>query len=482
MTSKKILFTIPKVKSMYGDDKSKPLYPHVGIAYLAAILKKAKYQVQIFDHGVENNLFQIIDNFNPDIIGVTGYSYASLYLEKLIEDIRKHTSTPIIVGGPHVSAVGKNILITTKADFAMVSESELSLPLFLKQFFSPKPKYSTVPNLIWHQNNQIIQNPTAEYLFDLDKLPFPDFTAFKFYLYPCYAEKKIPILTSRGCPYNCSYCSVRLSMGQCFRPRSAQNVFQEINYWYQQGFNKIDINDDCFTLDLKRAENICDLIIKHQLKLQIQLYNGIRVDRITPRLLTKLKKAGCIFIAYGCESGSQKIINSIGKNIKLRQVRRAVDWTNTAGIKNAVNFIVGHPGETFSDAKKTLEFAKSVPTNFVNFYNLVPYPGTPAYNWAVTHGRFLHSPQTYLQTISYRDNTPIFDTPKFTFSQRQQIMKIGFDLYEKKLFQFRLGPKVGLVAFILTRVKVISRLAHWLLVNNYLFRSLVEKITTKSKT
>jgi anaerobic magnesium-protoporphyrin IX monomethyl ester cyclase len=484
MKVKKILFAIPKVKSMYGDKLSRPLYPHVGIAYLTAVLKKAGYQVAIFDQGVEpeiKNLYQLIDQFKPDLIGTTGYSYASTFLKNLISDIKIHSSVPIIVGGPHVSAVTKNILTETKADFAMVSESEVSFPLFLNQFFQKKPYYSKVPSLIWKHNNAIVQNPQSNYLVDLDKLPLPDYYAFQFDLYPCYLENKIPLTTSRGCPYGCNYCSVKLSMGQCFRPRSAQNVFSEIKYWYSRGFNKIDINDDCFTLDINRAEKICDLIIKNKLQLQIQLYNGIRVDRVNLNLLRKLKQAGCIFIAYGCESGSQKIIDHMGKNIKLKQVKQAVRWTNQVGIKNAVNFIIGHPDETYNDALKSLRFANSLPTNFVNFYNLVPYPGTKAYDWVVKNGRFLLPPENFLESSSYRDNNPIFDTPEFTEKQRRQIMKIGFNLYEKKLFRFRLGNNFGYLIYLVTRIKLFSELAHWILTNSKFVSALTVRLISKSK-
>jgi hypothetical protein len=270
-------------------------------------------------------------------------------------------------------------------------------------------------------------------------------------------------------------------MGQCFRPRSAENVFKEINYWYGLGFNSFDINDDCFTLDLNRSEKICDLVIKHHLKIKLQLYNGIRVDRVSPVLLKKLKRAGCFFIAYGCESGSQKIINIMGKNIKLDQVRQAVDWTNAAGIKNAVNFIIGHQEESYQDALDTIDFAKSLPTNFVNFYNLVPYPGTPVYDWVTAHAHFLIPPETFLKDVSYRDNSPIFDTPEFTKQQKHHVMTIGFNLYEKKLLIFRLGNKLGLTAYYLTRNKNIARFGHWLLANSSPVKSVIGNLVEKSK-
>ena len=253
----------------------------------------------------------------------------------------------------------------------MYGESEISFISLINQLSATKPDLSQVPNLIWRHNNKIIINPPAPPIHQLDNIPFPDYESFDLQKYPCFESKIIPLITSRGCPYGCNYCSVKLSMGQNFRPRSPQNVIKEIKYWYQKGFTNFDINDDCFTLDIKRAEQICDLIIKNKLKIKFQLYNGIRVNNITLKLLKKLKKSGCYFIAYGCESGSQKILDHIKKNITLDQVKTAVKYSNQAKIKHAVNFIIGHQDETFSDALETLKFAKNLDCNYVNFYNMV---------------------------------------------------------------------------------------------------------------
>lgn len=465
----KVLFVVPETKSMFGEVKGLPPHPHVGIAYLISILKKNKIQVKVFDEGIEEDkkeLFTVIDDFEPNVIGITGFSYAYIFLEELIKRIKKYIETPVIVGGPHIAATGDEIIRSTSADFALLGEGENYFLEFLKQFEKKTSDFSKVPGLIWKKKGKILSNPLGSFIKDLDKLPLPDYEAFKLEKYPCFLEKSLPILTSRGCPYGCNYCSVKLSMGRGFRPRSPGNVIAEIKHWYKKGFQSFDINDDCFTLDLGRAEKICDLITKNKLKVKFQLYNGVRADRVTPNLLKKLKKAGCTFIAYGCESGNQKTLKRIKKNITLDQVRRAVDWTNKAGIRNAVNFIIGHEMETYEEALDTLKFAKSLPTNFVNFYNLVPYPGTEVYNWAIKNSHFLMPKRTFLKEISYRDNIPIFETKEFTKRQREEVMRKGFALYEKKVLQFRLGKTLGLLVFWATRVEFLARLARRFVFSN----------------
>ena len=461
----KILFVIPKSKTMFGEDsgtKSLPGHPHVGIASLVAFLKKnsKKSEIKIFEEQAYDfsELKKIIRAFKPDLIGITCFSYNYRYFYDLILKIKKITKTKIVLGGPHVSALRKDVLKETKADLAVKAEGEETLLELINELGKKTINLWKIKGLIWRQKGKIIENEDRELIKNLDSLPFPDYYAFQIEKYPCFLIKALPLMTSRGCPYGCNYCSVRLSMGRGFRPRSPENVLKEIKYWYQKGWTNFDINDDCFTLDLQRAEKICDLIVKSKLKIKFQLYNGIRADKVTLKLLKKLKKAGCTFIAYGCESGNEAVLKIIGKGITLKQAQQAVDWTNQAGIKNAVNFIIGHPTETYAQALETLSFAKSLPTNFVNFYNLVPYPGTESFQWAKTHAHFLYPPETFLRNISYRDNLPIFETPEFTKEQRQDIMRKGFSLYEKKVLNFRLGPIMGLTLYLLTRPKMINKL------------------------
>lgn len=480
----KVLFVIPRVKSMFGSEEGVPPHPHVGIAYLISILKKNKYSVEVFDEGIEKSdqkLDDLINSFEPAVIGITGFSYAYGYLEEAINKIKKYCSVPIIVGGPHIAATDSEIMITTAADFAFKGEAEEAFLSFLSEFKKKNPDFNKVPGLIWKNKGKIIQNKPPGFIKFLDNLPFPDYEAFSLNKYPCFQGKSLPIITSRGCPYGCNYCSVRLSMGYVFRPRSPKNVVAELEYWNKKGFVSFDINDDCFTLDLKRAEEICELIIKKKLKIQFQLYNGIRVDRVTPKLLQKLKSAGCTFIAYGCESGNQEILNTIKKNITLEQVREAVTWTNNVGIKNAVNFIIGHKNETYNQARDSLEFAKNLPTNFVNFYNLVPYPGTEVYDWAIRNTNFLVNKKTFLKEISYRDNIPIFETKQFSKSQKEKVMKEGFNLYEYKIMQFRLGKPLGLIMYSITRINFISKATRWLFYKNKYIMKLYKLLSAKSQ-
>jgi anaerobic magnesium-protoporphyrin IX monomethyl ester cyclase len=481
----RVLFIVPWMKSLYGDEYVTPGHPHVGIAYLSAVTKKERHDVKIYDQGIEKDdakLFQLIEQFKPQIIAITAFSYCYKYVSELVEGIKNKTNIPIIIGGAHVSAVNKQILEETRADFALKGEGETSFINFLNEFNKEKPQFETVDGLIWRTGSgEIVENKEQQLIKDLDALPFPDYEAFKLEEYSYYNKKTLPIITSRGCPYGCNYCSVQLSMGRGFRPRSPQNVVSELQYWCEKGFDSFEFNDDCFSLNIDRAKEICKLIIEKNLKIKWQLYNGIRVDRVNEELLRLMKEAGCIFISYGCESGDQEIINTIGKGITLEQVKNAVELTNKVGIKNSVNFIIGHPGETYDKAISSVKFAEKLPTNFVNVYNIIPYPGTKLFEWIDNNGKWLFQIQYILENIGSRDLKPVFETPEFTKEERIKALKKGFALYEKTIMKFRLGNFFGNVAYYFTRIPYIYKLVRIIALDNKIGNIVYTVITTGSR-
>ena len=229
---------------------------------------------------------------------------------------------------------------------------------------------------------------------------------------------------------------------------------------------KFEINDDCFNIDLERAEKICDLIIGENLGVKYELYNGMRADRVTERLLQKMKDSGCIFISYGCESGNQGVINNMGKALKIEKVREAVELTNKVGIRNSINFIIGNKGETYASAMESIALAQALPTNFVNFYNIIPYPGTELFDWATKHAAHMIPVNEYLGKVGSRDLTPVFDTEEFPAVQRAKALKKGYALYEKTVLQFRLGKIAGYLAYIISRNRKLFSIGRKLALSN----------------
>lgn len=478
----KILFVIPNNKSLFGG-KGLTAHPHVGVAYLSAFLKQNDVKVSVFDEGLINDLKalnKLIKDFKPTLIGITIFSYCYNFAYALIKNIKEMTDIDIVAGGPHICAIGKKILQDTGIKFSVKNEGEFTLLELLRELDCQCPDYSKIKGLIWRDGDNVIENESRTLIEDLDSLPLPDYDVFGIDRYICFKYKMLPLITSRGCPFGCNYCSVRLSMGQKFRSRSAGNVFSEIKYFYDRGYRNFDINDDCFTFDAKRALDICDLIINSNLKIRFQLYNGIRVDTVNPDLLKKMKQAGCFFIAYGCEAGTAKILKAIKKGIALEQVERAVRWANEAGIRNCVNFIIGHKEETYEDALKTLDFAKGLKTDFVNFFNLLPYPGTESLEWAKANAKLLVPMDSYLENISYRDNKPIYETNEFTKEQREKVISLGFDLYRERLLKLRLGKTLGSLIYWLTKWDYFNRIATDFALSNRIGKFIYNTLSKKS--
>ena len=467
----KVLFLVPPLKSILGDDyirkdgrdPYKARYPHIGVAYIMAVLKQAKIACEVLDMNLgysSNQVLEYVKSNNPDFIGITIFSAGYRTAYSLAPFLRSHYEGKIVIGGPHVSVVTKQAVEATQADFAVVGEGEYALLELVQNL-----EFEKIKGLVWRQGSRIIVNERRPYLQDLDSLPLPAFEDFELEKYFCFIDRRLPLTTSRGCPYQCTYCSTRLSMGRRFRARSPENVISEIQHWREKGWSIFDINDDVFTLNKRRAAKICELILERKLNIQLNLYVGIRVDNVDEHLLKLLKAAGCRFISYGCEAGNERILKDIKKGIKIKDVINAVDMTKKIGINCKVNFIIGHPTERYEDALDTIRLAKNLRPNFVGFNNLIPYPGTEAYSSIESnpHARFLYSPEVYLNELTHKKLMPVFETDEFPVKERTKALIKGFHLEERTLACFRFGKCKGYLAYLLGRNKFVSKISRWLL-------------------
>lgn len=418
------------------------------------MLKQNSVQTKIVDMRLGYEIkdpLEILDEFKPDIVGLSIISLGYMAAYELVNKIKPHGSCMVVAGGPHVSSIRSKVLSEMSADFAIKGEGEYTLLELCKSIEAGADNYAQIRGLIWRSGSDIIENPDRPYIQDLDELPYPAYEEFELEKYTSYVERVLPIITSRGCPYGCIFCSVRLSMGNRFRARTPKNVVDEIEHWYNKGWATFDINDDCFSFDINRAIEICDLIIERKLKISYKLYNGLRVDRVNKDLLKKMKESGCTFIQYGIESGNDEVLKTIRKGITLEVAKKAVEITNEVGIENAANFIVGHPGENLNRALDSVQFAEALPTNFTPFYNLVPYPGSELFEWVEKNATFLTPSETYLNEVSYGQNNPIFETKEFSKDERRKALTKGFRLYRKKVLRQRLGRVAGYIAYLFAR-------------------------------
>ena len=446
----KIIFIIPDIQGRFG----KPATPHVGISFLAAYIRQKGHLPIIIDLRVESytsdGLKKKVIDEKPDYIGVTSVSLEYKKTYQLINTISSW-GLPVIYGGPHVSTVRQDVYKECHPFAAVYGEGEEKLCDIL----DGKPLASIQGVIYVDENGKVVVTPPRKNILDLDGLPFPAYDLSHLELY---AEKKIPLTTSRDCPHGCTYCNVKVVMGRGFRRRSPENVLAEIEAWHSKGYRLFGINDDTFTSDVKRAMRICELIIEKELDITWELRTGIRVDTISEELLRLMKRAGCHFLALGIESVDDSVLRNVKKGITYSQIERAVTVCEKVGIPFSGFFMIGLPGDSFEKFNNLYDFAKSHAFNEVRFYNLMPYPNTEVFGWMKEHGRFLEEPERYLNDSCRLQKEPVCETPEFSREERVRAYEMGESLMVQLILKKTLGRTIGSLIAPLCDIGMIRRL------------------------
>lgn len=441
----RVYFVIPDIKGIV----EKPTSPQLGVGYLAAVLLKNNHEVKVLDARLgydDKYVLSKVKEFGPDFVGVTCVSMGYKNTYKLI-DFLSNDGFKVIVGGPHVSITRRKILEECRADIAVKGEAENTIV----EICSGK-NIKDIEGVIWRDGKNIIENPDRKLIHNLDSIPFPAFHLFEL---DKYMDKKLPIATSRGCPYGCTFCSIRLTMGRGFRPRSPKNVVDELVYWNKKlRYDYFGFNDDCFNLDIDRAKKICHLIIKRNLKIRWELRNGIRVDSIDEELLRNMKRAGCIYVSFGVESANQDVIDFMKKGITPEQAKKAIQLTDKVGIKIGAFFIIGLPKEDFKKFKNSLKFALSLPLDEVRFYNPIPFPGTELFEWVKGNAHLIMAPEVYLNSVGSFDYEPIYETNDFPLEQRRRAYRMAENYFMKYLIRREFGSFIGMVGWLVWKPRI----------------------------
>lgn len=372
------------------------LLPPLGISYIAAVLESEGHEVQIIDGCVLSvtkgydfdDLSKDVEKFQPDIVGVTATTPQINLAFETMKKVKSVSHAVTFLGGPHVTALPSAITESKFCDYGVYGEGENSFKKIVERM-TTKKSFKKVKGLII-KNKTTVKLSQPEYINDLDSLPFPAWHLLPMKLYrPSPANyRKLPalqIMTSRGCPFKCAFCCKPI-FGFKFRAHSPGRVISEIEHLIATyGIKDLEVFDDTFTFDKKRAETICNMIIEK--KLDIGWNCMTRVDCVSPELLKIMASAGCYQVGYGIESGSPKIQQRMNKMINLEKVRQAVGWANDAGIDIRAFFMFAFPGETVEDAKMTIEFAKTLDIDVAQFMVTTPYPGTPLWSMAHEEGK-----------------------------------------------------------------------------------------------
>lgn len=373
--------------------QSDHIQPPLGLGYLATAIRKINFSVKILDANKERikpkELEEIIKQEKPNFVGLQSYSANFHYVKESLKFIKEvNPEIVTLVGGPHPSALPRQILETMgdSLDFAFAGEAEIGLPKLLGELLNKTANFASIPGLIYRQKGKIVLNPPL-FLANLDLFDFPAWDLLKPETYPeaqhgAFFEKFpiAPIVTTRGCPYNCSFCAGKLNTGKIFRKRSLKNVLLEIKFLYNKhGIREFHIVDDNFTFEKDFAKEILREVIKLKLNASFAVPNGVRIDSLDEELINLMKKAGFYLISIGIESGSDRVLNLMNKNITTAKIQEKISLINQKGLNSAGFFIIGYPGETENEINKTIDFSLNLGLSRANYFLFLPLPGTPIF-------------------------------------------------------------------------------------------------------
>lgn len=451
---KRVLFCIPPFPNRYG----LPTHPHTGIGYLCQSLNQQGIDTAVVDLRLGRGYQRLRDKikkFSPDLAGVTMMSYYHNLAYDLVKYL-KQQGLPVAIGGPHVSTMKQEAVSECGADFGFKMEAEKSL----LDFCRGKP-WEAIPGLIYRKDARLLENE-PELIRDLDSLPFPRYEGIDLSLY---ARKRIAVISSRGCPCQCTFCPIVTVMGRPYRFRSAENVFSELGYWYGQGYRDFDFQDDNFTVDAQRVYALFDLIKDRGLEgLFMQCGNGIRADYASRQLLQRMKQAGFKSIALGIESANPEVLKRVKKGESIEEMHNAVRTACEEGLEVSLFFIVGLPGETPLTFRDSAEFALKYPVSTATFYNLIPFPGTELFDWVKDNGYFITQPKDYLNSVAQLEFSPVFQTPEFSSRQRKRALLWGWRI-NQQIKRQDMSRKLGNTAL----AKLLAWLVYSTPLNNLIF-------------
>ena len=390
--------------------------PHLGVAYLAAVSERRGDEVYVYDADVEDEpLDRFMLRFKPDLVGISSNTPQVKQAWRTAEAIKEVWDVPVVIGGPHPSVLPEESAQKKAIDIVVEGEGEdtwIDISNRLEEFKRSVPKFESRMLLepdcrvldpifgITYQTSdgKIRRNPERPPIMDLDSLPFPAYQYFKMDRYSSLqpatdavdGAKSFSIMTSRGCPYRCTFCSQSI-MPIKWRARSPENVVAEYRHLVKDlGAQEIGWLDDSANIRVKRLHDICNLLIKEGLNtVPWIMINGIRANLADVQTLGLMKRAGCKRVAFGVETGDEDILISIDKRIDHDTIRQAFKNAKQVGLETMGFFIIGLPGDNADTMEKTIRFAIELDPLVANFSMMTPYPGTTVYEIATKKGRML---------------------------------------------------------------------------------------------
>lgn len=398
---------------------------NAGLGYLSAALLRAGHAVTVLDFNNNwsdrNPRLERVVQRQPLIVGMSLKTHTLANAGRIVRFLKSKLPevTKFLAGGPAVTCEGAEFLKQHPLYDACVSGEAEDRIVPIVGDLAGNGTPGVIPGY-WKREGDVLFQGVIPLIPKLDALFYPDYSAFDT---SDLLKNKYPLVTSRGCPYDCVYCSVNKISGYTWRSRPAENVIDElIEAKRRHAVTGFEIVDDNFTMDLARAKRICRLLIDKKVGLEWRCINGIRADRLDKELLRLMKSAGCTTVWFGVESLDETVFTGIKKGESISAVTQAVVLAHDAGLRVGGFFIAGLPASTYAIDRQTLTAARRLPFDEMLWSLATPYPHTPLWETARARGRML---QHYQDVSFFKDPHAVFDTPEYPAAQRLAMVYRG---------------------------------------------------------
>ena len=358
---------------------------------IAAVVRDS-HEVRINDRNLYRDpqgqkIAETLRQFKPDVVGITSLTGPAILDGILVSRLAKEFGAQVVWGGTHASLMPEQTIENPYIDFVVIKEGEETFKELLDAIECHRG-FAGILGLAYKENGHIQVNPERPFLADLDVLPMPawDLVRVDRYLYRYgKSRRKLVLVTSRGCLFRCSFCYVIDFHNRKYRGRSPGRILEEVDYLQKNfGVDAVRFDDDLFVIDRLRLREFCNWIDRKDIPLTWE--SNCRADQVNAHFLDTVVRGKCHRLTFGLESGSERILKFLKKDLRVEQVRRAFELLRGTRIRTAASFLVGIPTETRADVHESIALAEDIRAHHTHFYPYVPFPGSPLAEYCVANG------------------------------------------------------------------------------------------------
>jgi radical SAM superfamily enzyme YgiQ (UPF0313 family) len=415
MNGLRVLLTVPNSKCDVKDSVGvQP--PPLGLGYIASYIRTfGNHDVMIHDallaRSTDEDFCSVLESFSPDLVGISGTATPTIYdTYRAARLVKKYDSKiHVVAGGAHVTFEDRGVLSECPdIDIVVRGEGEITMDSLLNAI-EGKKRLADVKGITYRVDSHVVRTPDMPHIQDLDRLPFPAYDLLDLRKYFAGNFPWATMITSRGCPYRCVFCSSSRIVGKRWRGRSPTNVVEEVEMLEKEyGVREIEFLDDLFTFDRERVREFCKLLSSKSTSFGWTCSTRADVMARWPDMAKWLRAAGCHTVYIGAESGSQRILNLLKKGILVDDIVKSVRILKREGLGVILSFVIGTPSETRQEIDATIDLACSLDPDLAQFTVCTPYPGTPLFDEARRNGWLVPG-----EWSKYSVLDPVMDVPGF---------------------------------------------------------------------